>query len=686
MKKNILLIILVFAILQNIHADGLMLPINENYPKDFLHNKSTEITVNIKGLIAKTIVRQEFTNEWNQAVDAVYSFPLPADARAIDIFYWRNDSMFRAVLKVRQQSVNPGTGDGGVAGLVNQYMGKNAIRIELKEIPAYGIQRVEIHYVSLLDYYYNESTYTYPLDTRDFVTYPLDYLKISFNVESKSKISSYEIPSHQGFNRVNGDDNSLHLELAKSKAYIATDLVFKYTVEDNALTTDFYSAKSDTTDGYFNLFVRSPKLQKRMILGNKLVFLMGNSNRMTGYKIEQAIEAISESLDNLRPYDMFNIILFNYSVSSWKSNLVEATAENINEAKAYLKTISTEGGSNMDAGIKEALSQFTQSTFNNAILAFTDGYTVIDPIEVADMNQYNTGIFIAGIGEDIDRKRLEMTATYNHGFATYLSETNIKQGIKQIFGRIYQPILKNVAIDYQKDDLYALMPQTLPAVYTGSYLMISGRYSNPEEKEILLKGENAAGNQSYPFTVNFRSDSLETVYAVFLWAKLAIDDLEQQIHIYGEDEALKDSVIKLSLNYNIRCRYTAYIADYKNTSSSTDYSYTDDDVDGKTDEEIVNINETVYQENIVIEKVFPNPFAGIITLKMNFKKNNNTKILKIFDIYGKLIACIDISEYNEGSHTITLDLSKYRLRDGIYFIQMQIDNTVCQTLKIQHLE
>ncbi len=74
-------------------ADGVIRPTNTSYPKDFLRTRMTKVDVAIYGQIAVTKVYQEFVNEWQQKTNAVYSFPLPADARATDFFFWANDTM-----------------------------------------------------------------------------------------------------------------------------------------------------------------------------------------------------------------------------------------------------------------------------------------------------------------------------------------------------------------------------------------------------------------------------------------------------------------------------------------------------------------------------------------------------------------------------------------------------------------
>ena len=124
--------------------------------------------IGIYGLCAQTFVYQEFVNEWTEPVDAVYSFPLPPEARATEFLYWRNDTTFKAILKVREQATNPGTGEGGVVALVNKYIGRNGIKVQLMGIEPGAIQKVQLHYTSICDYYMGKASYNFPLDTQDF--------------------------------------------------------------------------------------------------------------------------------------------------------------------------------------------------------------------------------------------------------------------------------------------------------------------------------------------------------------------------------------------------------------------------------------------------------------------------------------------------------------------------------------
>ena len=71
------------SLIVQLFADGLLVPTDTEYPQNFLRNRMTHVTVTINGLVAETQVYQEFHNDWDQPVDAVYSFPLPPDARSL---------------------------------------------------------------------------------------------------------------------------------------------------------------------------------------------------------------------------------------------------------------------------------------------------------------------------------------------------------------------------------------------------------------------------------------------------------------------------------------------------------------------------------------------------------------------------------------------------------------------------
>ncbi len=502
--KNLVIGILILSA-QSFFSNGLLMPKNIEYPKDFLRNTVTKVTVNINGVIAETIVYQEFLNEWTDSVDAVYSFPLPQDARATKFLYWFDNSIYQAVLKVKEQAVNPGTGEGGIAAQVNNYIGRNGIKIFLKKIAPGEVQKVKLHYISLMDYYKGKCSYEFPLNTEDFVKYPLDHLQFSFNVNSNSQIINYDITTHNNFRTITSSTNELQINYVQPKAYINKNLKFFYQIDHNSMDVDFYSVNNDSTDGHFALFV-TPQINAEpdSVIPKRVFFLLSNSGSMFGYKLSQSITAISNSLAQLTDKDYFNILTYNSYVQTWKSTPVKATGSNIQAATDYLATITNSSGSQMGLGIKECLNQIEDDAFSNSILIFSDGYSLVDPKEIENLNNHNAGIFTITIGERIDYARLEMIASLNYGFVTYFTqEENLSESMFRVFEQISQPILKNVGMEFGQAHVNQVLPSKAQSTYAGSQFFITGRYETPGESGLSIAGTNVNGTTAYNFRLNF---------------------------------------------------------------------------------------------------------------------------------------------------------------------------------------
>jgi len=668
-----LLAVFLFIAAGTIFSNGLMMPTNAGYPKDFLKNTVTKVDVNIFGLIAETIVYQEFVNEWDDSTDVVYSFPLPPEARATLFNYQFKGQWYTAVLKITEQATNPGTGEGGIAAYVNSYIGRNGIKVHLKGVQRRAVQKVELRYISILDYHKGINTYKFPLNTEDFVKYPLDHLEFNFNVTSNSEILSHGLISHDGYNVISSFEKSITAEFIASKSYLNKDLEFFFETKHQQLGVDFYSVAGDSADGHFALFVRPQKsaLQEE-VFPRQVIFLLSNSGSMFGNKLNQSINAIKYSLDQLTSIDKFNIVVFNSSVKLWQSAPVYADSANIQAAKTHLSTININSGNALQTALNQCLTQIKDDSFSNSILLFTDGRAALNPRDIESINTFNTGIFPIGIGADLDRAKLEMTASLNYGFVTYVDyDENIGEKMKRVFDQINSPLMKQIAMEYGRADLTNLIPSKTPSIYAGSMFYLVGRYKNPGLSSLAIAGMSNSGMKAYSFQLNFNSNIGQYKFVESIWAKMKIDALEWEVEIYGESPELKAELIALSLKYNIRCRYTAYIADYE------------EDVIGTATEE----RDLVAADYSYLFSNYPNPFNPSTTFRIFINESDfgKTKLLRIFNILGQLIAIIDISHLKSGWHDIQFngkDLYGNSLTSGIYFTQLIIGSKVANTLRI----
>lgn len=684
--KKLILVIGAFIYSLILMADGLIVPDNDNYPGPYLKNKSTDITVKINGLIAETIVTQEFKNEWGKAVNGVFSFPLPMNARSTRLMYSKGDTLIDAVLKEKPQSQNPGTGEGGIVAEINKYMGKNAIRMKLFNIPPNGVKTVRIRYISVLPHHNGMIEYNYPFETSDFVSHPLDYLKLHIKVQSSPTITGFDIPSHPNYEVNKSTDNELDISYYKPKVYAADDIDFHYTVQNNQMSIDFYSWKPDTADGYFS-FVGRPRLSPSdSILPQNLMFLLCNSSTMMGTKLDQSKIAISKCLDQLSANDSFNIMVYNSTSSYWENEFVPATAENISDAKSYIETISGEYGNNLGDALKNIFNkEITSNETTTSVLTFTDGKGLVDPYEIEAANQYKTGIFLIAMGNDYDRARLETLASLNYGFVSYIDHEDVlSDEMVHIFQKINKPLYKDISIDIDDPVVHDMYPSKFPAIYGNSDFIVTGRYELPGSAMINIEGFGYYGMHLFPFQVDFANYHGNSQISRYLWAKYAIDHLEAEMLIYGETDSLREKLVNLSLAHNIRCRYTAYIEDstYSDDGSKLDASSYRETTMGSRINIRNNSSGTNGQTRIM--NINPIPIVNNSWVKVYIGDDwvNTSKTIKLYNLQGQIIHTIDISGLPEGMHEISLNTENLSVPDGIYVVGIEVEGSTVDLKKV----
>ncbi|MCK6600326.1 MAG: VWA domain-containing protein [Bacteroidetes bacterium] len=671
MKKTLLSLTFILIFSLRTFADGLLLPVHKDYPMDFLKNLVSKVDVSITGMVAETKIYQEFRNDWNQTTDAMYSFPLPSDARATDITYWKNDIAYKAVLEVRRQDTNPGTGESPLVAAVNRYMGSNAIRILLKNIAPNEIQRIQLTYISLLDYYNGDCTYRFPLNTSPFVTHSIEQLDIHFSVKSNRPVQTADLPSHPGAKVTLHNESEFELTYSEPKAWLTRDVEMVFQESASGLTFNLYSKYSPDQTGWYNLIITPPNPSNPDSLFQKrMVFLVNISSGMTADQIQKSKEGLSSCLDYLRPGDQFNIIAYNSGITKWKTSLQASSATTVESAKSFISQLSVSGGSRLDAALPEALKQFTDTLQQNSVLNFTNGKSLVDPKVIQTLNTKKAGIFSIAFGDLVDRERLEYLSALNYGFVRYFRESdNLKAGIEKVFRMVSDPIMAGIRVTSAKSDLSGLSAVKGTSIYSNAFTSVSGTYSTPGDAVVTLSGRNKMQKQvQYPFSSTFSPDTLQFGFVPSLWAKGKIDALEQVILVDGETQTLKDSLIALSLTYGIRCRYTAYIADYKTVNTGTG-----------DDPEVPAF--------AGVKDNYPNPFNPSTTIRIYISREMEGKInlLKIYSITGQLVAVIDITGFKAGWNEVLFYAAGFdgrALASGVYFVRLTSGNELVNTIRI----
>src|SRR4029077_6006039 len=160
-------------------------------------------------------------------------------------------------------------------------------------------------------------------------------------------------------------------------------------------------------DGYFMLLV-SPQLEvsKSVIIPRDLVLVLDTSGSMDAVKMEQGRKALKHCLSNLNSGDRFAIIPFSTNVRKYRDSLVEASSEQIDNAKKFVDGLKAGGGTAIQAALDTAMEMRPGDEGRSfTVVFFTDGQPTIGEMKpekivknVSDRNSKNTRIFTFGVG------------------------------------------------------------------------------------------------------------------------------------------------------------------------------------------------------------------------------------------------------------------------------------------------
>ncbi len=117
------------------------------------------------------------------------------------------------------------------------------------------------------------------------------------------------------------------------------------------------------------------------------------------------------ALDSLYPNDTFNLITFAGHTSVLFSKPVPATRANLSKARAFLKSRSGAGGTEMMTAIKAALAPSDDQSHVRIVCFMTDGYVGNDMQIISEVQKHqNARVFAFGIGQSVNRFLLDKMA------------------------------------------------------------------------------------------------------------------------------------------------------------------------------------------------------------------------------------------------------------------------------------
>lgn len=524
------------------------------------------VDVTIENQVATTKIDQNFHNPNSWAAEGTYLFPIP-DGASIDHFTMVVDGQ-----TIEAKILDAVEARGIYEQIVRQmkdpalleYVGRGAIQASIYPIPPGGDRRIQIEYQQIVPAEQGLIRYVYPLNTERFSAQPLQSVSVKVAVASKDPVRAIYSPSHT-ISTQRADD--FHFVSGWEGANVTPDTDFEliYTVSQEQIAANLLSyVDPATAEGTFMLLAAPGISPTKDLVAKDVLIVLDTSGSMEGEKLAQAKQAVDYILAHLNQPDRFALLEFNTSLSYYATSL--SPQSQAAPATAWVEALAAGGGTDINRALLEALGLVDKER-PTYLLFLTDGLptegeTDIDRI-IANVSQSapsNVRLFAFGVGDDVDTILLDTLTQDLHGVSTYVRPgQRIDEEVSAFYGKISAPVLTSIALTVSGVTTEDLYPRPLPDLFSGTQLVVLGRYKTGGPAKLTLTGQVNGATMQFDYADQAFATAGGAPGLPRLWATRKIGYLLNQIRINGQNTELVQEVVNLSVRYGIVTPYTSYL-------------------------------------------------------------------------------------------------------------------------------
>ena len=554
---------------------------------DHLPLKDTRVEIAVSGVIADVKVVQTYRNEGSRPINASYVFPASTRAAVYAMRMRIGDQVIVAKIKEREAAkheFDAAKKEGKSASLLEQNR-PNVFSMSLANIMPQDQIEVELHYTELL----------VPTDGIYEVVYPTVVgPRYSSQPESSAPKEDQWVRSpylHQG----NKPGSTLHIsaritagvpiqDLSCTSHQIVPqwqnptvaqltlddtdpfqgnrDFVLRYRLAGNQITSGLILFQGE--DENFFLYMAQPprRVTSEDIPAREYIFVVDVSGSMNGFPLNTSKQLLKDLIGQLRPTDLFNVVLFAGDSAVLSEKSLKANQENISGAIRLLEQQRGSGGTELLAAVQRATSLPRQANISRSIVLVTDGYIsgeqgVFDYIR-ENLNQCN--VFAFGIGSSVNRYLIEGVAKAGMGEPFIVTQESEAPAMAAKFREYIQtPLLADIQIRSVGFDTYDVHPAQLPDLLAQRPVILFGKWRGTVTGSFELRGKTGRGDYLDSLDVAGVQPDEANRALRYLWARSRIAELSDYGSREVSAERVKD-ITSLGLKYNLLTQYTSFIA------------------------------------------------------------------------------------------------------------------------------
>jgi Ca-activated chloride channel homolog len=563
---------------------------------------STRVLIDVTGPIARTKVRQRFSNPSDQWISGTYAFPLPEDAAVDHMKILVGGRIIEGVIREKEQArkiYEQAKREGKRTSLVEQ-LRPNLFTTSVANIAPSGVIDIEIEYQELLNLDQGNFSLRFPMamtpryspdNESSFNQYNTPVVGRWVNVVDKagrapgkpinsSSELSLTVNLNAGFqvedikstyhpitiNNITDSDQGevKQIKLGLSGHHGDHDFELVWKPQTDIIPKGMFFVETGQ-DWQHGLLMVTPPLDKSLYdkRDREITYIIDTSGSMGGGSITQAKTALRQALTRLSIADRFNIIAFNSTASRLFKKAVPATTEAIDEADEFIATLEAYGGTEMMPALEMALGSTDKG--NNGrlqqIVFITDG-AVEHEEKLFKLIHNHLGerrLFTVAIGSAPNSYFMRKAAQFGRGTYTFIGDTQeVAEKMDQLFSKMEQVVMTDLHLELEgiEGEVVQVLPDKLPDLYFGEPVVLSLKMKQIPERAVITGNLNG---HTWVNAVRLKRSTHQSGLKVLFGRRMIESWMDNQV-LGVDPDIVRKAIVDLGYYYHLVSQYTSLVA------------------------------------------------------------------------------------------------------------------------------
>ncbi|MCC6573764.1 MAG: hypothetical protein IT462_08230 [Planctomycetes bacterium] len=578
--------------------------------------KHTDVKAEVSGYLGATSVTQSFENPFNEVIEAVYTFPMPTSAAINDFLMVIGERRIRGMVRPREEAeriYKEARARGHTASLLTQER-PNIFTQNVANIEVGGKVDIKITYFETLKYEEGRYEYHFPMvvapryiagtpksggagEDPDAPKEP----KVggegtspdTDRVPDAGRITPPLVPAEMrsghdisltldidaglpvDFSKIETVTHKAHAERVSNTRFIVRlddadnipnrDFVFRWVLAVETPSVGLLTHR-DEQGGFFTLMLQ-PQFHpaEADVTPREITFLIDVSGSQSGQPIEMSKDIVTRALDGMRADDVFNVFYFESGNGQLWDEPKPRSSENVAAAKRFVANMRGEGGTEMVAGLKRAMSGKHDPKRLQMYAFFTDGLIGEEQaiLQLVKDEKKGARFFCFGTGSSVNRHLCDGIGEYGDGRTIYCVPREKQQTEKAtalFFQCIDAPVLCDISIDYNGLPMADVYPKKVNDLFAGQPIMLKGRFTGKASGTVYVNGRVGERKVRIPVPVNLPEKEERNACLAPIWARARIAELSGELVSKPNDKEIIAQITNLAVEFRLMSQYTSFVA------------------------------------------------------------------------------------------------------------------------------